>query len=110
MIALLIEDYVRDLGGSVVVSCGEIAEAEAFMDGGAGRIGFAILDLSVQGVLSTPVAERLRLLGIPFVFCTGYDAGSIPAEWLQVPRLRKPFNRDEVARLARIALAAADPG
>ncbi|BAI72592.1 hypothetical protein AZL_019540 [Azospirillum sp. B510] len=46
------------------------------------------------------MAERLRELGIPFVFATGYDeSAAMPERFADVPVLRKPYGSDQVARV-----------
>jgi hypothetical protein len=50
-----------------------------------------------------PVADALAARGIPFVFCTGYDAKGLPRH-ADAPRLAKPFQTRELQR-AILALA-----
>jgi DNA-binding response OmpR family regulator len=50
----------------------------------------AVLDINLAGQLVFPVAERLQERGVPFVFLTGYGAGTIPPRFASVPVLEKP--------------------
>lgn len=52
----------------------------------------AVLDLNLQGEMAFPVADALIERGVPFVFCTGYDAFVIPKRYAAVPRCEKPVN------------------
>ena len=53
-----------------------------------------------------PAAERLKTLGIPFVFATGYgEGGVIPNELADVPIVRKPYDADTLLRAVGRALA-----
>lgn len=59
----------------------------------------AILDVNLKGEMVFPVAQALRQQGVPFVFATGYDAGSLPQAYAEVPCCEKPLN---VARCLRV--------
>ncbi|SDL75254.1 CheY chemotaxis protein or a CheY-like REC (receiver) domain [Paracoccus chinensis] len=52
----------------------------------------AFLDINLQGEMAWPVADRLRELGVPFVFATGYEAAAIPSAYAAVPRAEKPVS------------------
>jgi DNA-binding response OmpR family regulator len=58
----------------------------------------AILDVSVQGKLITPVAELITTLNRPIIFATGYGAAGIPEEFRSRPSLEKPFLIETLAR------------
>jgi hypothetical protein len=51
------------------------------------------------------VAERLRELGVPFLFATGYDASTLTREWARRPLVQKPFQLAALAASLRAALA-----
>jgi CheY-like chemotaxis protein len=56
----------------------------------------AVLDINLRGDDVYPLAEELRRKRIPFVFATGYDQGSIPAQYADVPRCQKPLKASEI--------------
>ncbi|UEM25067.1 PAS domain S-box protein (plasmid) [Skermanella mucosa] len=72
----------------------------------------AVLDVNLFGQPSFPVASILDGMGVPFLFCTGYDSVSGPGErWSKAPVLVKPVSaavlKDSVASLLT---AGADAG
>jgi CheY-like chemotaxis protein len=97
MIAMLIEDMVRDLGhepigpAMTVEKALEMATAEA--------LDAAILDVNLgKGAPSTPIAEALKSRGVPFLFATGYGSKGRPDEFGEAPVLQKPFSLDDLSR------------
>ena len=93
MIALLIEDMLETLGCVVVGPTGRLEEAirlareEAF--------DAAILDVTIRGGQSFPVAEILRERDIPFVLASGYGEWALPEAFRGNTRLQKPFTDAE---------------
>lgn len=62
----------------------------------------AFLDFNLgRGKTSLPVAQRLKSVGIPFIFLTGYtDATvSLPEELTHAKRVTKPFHGAEIVSL-----------
>ena len=96
LIAMNASDSLRALGVTDVVIVGSVSAALERV--AKGNFDFAILDLDLGGVLSTPVAEALRAAGIPFLLATGYDAGAgdEPA-FRDVPLLRKPYSNEAIS-------------
>lgn len=61
----------------------------------------AFLDINFGGDYCFPIAVSLAKRGVPFLFLTGYDDVEIvPADLRHMPRLRKPFDLDELTRIA----------
>lgn len=57
----------------------------------------AVLDINLGDSTSEAIAMELRNRGAPFLFATGYgDKGAIPADFADVPIVRKPYDRDEI--------------
>ncbi|MGA1835177.1 response regulator [Rhizobium wenxiniae] len=52
----------------------------------------AILDVNLVDELVYPLADLLKARRIPFVFCTGYDASSLPSRFENVICCEKPIN------------------
>ena len=103
LLAMRLEDMLADLDCDVIGPVGRVAEAiglaqsEVF-DG-------AILDINVAGTEVYPVARVLAGRGIPFIFVSGYDACSLPAEWRSRPTLQKPFQPNDLAKIMAKAFA-----
>lgn len=52
----------------------------------------AVLDVNLGGSLVYPLADRLQALGVPFVFCTGYERLENHDRFAASPVFRKPVN------------------
>lgn len=50
----------------------------------------AILDINLKGEMVYPVARALQEIGVPYVFTTGYDAGSVAEGEQEAPCFEKP--------------------
>ncbi len=101
IIAFLLEDMLIELGCSDIRLAADIEEALAAIDERSPDI--AVLDVNLGGVEVFPVAERLKVSGIPFVFTTGYGRDGLPALWAETPVVQKPF---QAAALATALTAA----
>lgn len=94
MIAMLIEDMLGDLGCIAVGLAYNAKQALQLIE--AERFDAAVLDLNLDGLRTTPVAESLASKGIPFCFATGYGRGGLPEEFGKHIVLTKPFNQCEL--------------
>ena len=88
LVSLDLEAMLRELGGEVIGPFASLDRATAAAR--AEALDVALLDVNVGGQLVTPVADALAERAIPFVFCTGYDAASLPEPHAAVPILMKP--------------------
>lgn len=88
LIAMLLEEMLGDLGYHVSASAPDLEQA---LDTAKNKeFDAAILDVSLSGKSSLPVAKLLEARGKPYVFATGY--GSAPeGSNSNRPILRKPF-------------------
>lgn len=101
IIALDAEEMLSTLGASRVDQAASVSEALRIL--GAVKPDFAMLDFNLGIENSLPVALRLRELGVPFIFTTGYgDQLKLPPELQGTPVTRKPFTPQSL----RIAIAA----
>ena len=73
VIALDAEEMLRELGAGAVVVASNVVDALRLID--ADPPSFAVLDVNLGTEMSWPIAARLRGLGIPYVFGTGYGGG-----------------------------------
>ena len=87
---------LQSKGAYVIGPVATIEEAMQTLNA-ASHIDGALLDLNLQGNMSYPVADALLKRGVPFVFTTGYDQGSIPTRYSSVKRCEKPLDLAKVA-------------
>ena len=76
----------------------------------AGSVGLdaAVLDVNLFGAAVTPVADALAARGVPFVFCTGYEAAfAAGGAHGAAPVLSKPVQIDRLIGTLREIIAAA---
>jgi CheY-like chemotaxis protein len=105
LVAMLLEDMLIDAGYAVSGTASAITQALEFVADAANDFDVAILDVNLRGQPIFPVAEALAAAGKPFVFATGYGAGSLPEAWRDRPTLQKPFGAGDVERVLAAALA-----
>lgn len=103
LIALEMAAALEDSGMTVQGPFALVNEALAEIE--RARPDAAILDVNLAGERSYPIADRLRELGVPFAFCTGYASlQDLPGRFAAVPMLRKPISDNDLkAVLARLA-------
>ena len=102
LVALELETMLRGLGAEVIGPLGGLDRAVACARQEA--LDLALLDVNVGGRLVTPVAEALAARAIPFVFCTGYGAASLPGRYVAVPIVMKPCQLHELTHALLSAL------
>jgi DNA-binding LytR/AlgR family response regulator len=102
LVALELESMLQELGGEVIGPLGSLDQAVAVAREEA--LDVAVLDVNVGGRLVTPVADALAARTIPFVFCTGYDAASLPGRHAAAPMLMKPCQAHELKNVLLSAL------
>ncbi|WP_296600652.1 response regulator [Phenylobacterium sp.] len=110
LVAMLIEDLLRDEGVEVVGPASSLAQALE-LAGDPGLDG-ALLDVNLAGEFVYPVAEILRARDVPFAFVTGYGRAGLDPDFADAPVMPKPvplvgFAREIVRLLARGPGAAA---
>ncbi len=106
MVSLLLEDMLSTLGCHDVVHAASVGTAleeiaKAMPD-------VAVLDVNLGNEMVYPVAEKLNVAGVPFVFTTGYGRGAIKLEWAARPCVQKPFNIGAFATALRAALGSSN--
>ena len=93
LIAMMLEDYLAELGRTVVGTCDTVQAALATITDEAPDA--VILDVNLSGgEKAWPVADALAAQGIPFILSSGGDE-SEPAHAAR-PRLMKPYTMDGV--------------
>ena len=86
---MITEEWLLDLGHSVVGPAADLASALKLAESG---VDAAIVDVSLGREKSYPLAETLRARGVPFVFATGYGADGLEPEWRCSDTLAKPYD------------------
>jgi DNA-binding response OmpR family regulator len=89
MIAMMIEDYLEQLGYDLAGCFMSGAQCGELLDSGE-RVDAALLDCNLVDGPVWPLARKLKAAGIPFVFASG-DGHGIPADLVGVPVLGKPY-------------------
>ena len=95
IIAMTAEDMLDELGCSAVTVASTLAEALAAVE--KGGYDLVLLDINLNGVLSLPVAARLKEAGLPFIFTTGYGAAGHNEGYEDVPLVTKPYQLKDLA-------------
>ena len=88
MICLDIECMLKDFGCTVVGPAATVSKALTLI--ATEQIDLAMLDVNLGRERSYPIADRLTLLGIPFLLSTGY--AEIDAPYDACPKLQKPYS------------------
>ena len=104
LIAMLLEEMLSELGYSVSGKAACVDEALTLAD--SLKFDAAILDVSLAGQSSYPIARALDEKGTPYLFATGY--GTLPegTSGIGLPALTKPYQLNEL-EAALMALATA---
>ena len=101
LIAMLIEDYLLDMGFSEVTTAASLKEG--LRSAREGRFDVSVLDVNLRGERSDEIAAMLIQRGVPFTFTTGYGRVGLSEEYTDIPVATKPVQfaelRDIVERL-----------
>lgn len=100
------EATLRSLGVAHVACARSLADGLRLVE--ENKFDAALLDVQLDKNDSLPIAQRLRELGVPFGFVTGYAGDAIPDEFRDRPMIPKPFSTGHVGGLLR-ALLGLDP-
>ncbi|MDB5399747.1 MAG: hypothetical protein QOF70_2748 [Acetobacteraceae bacterium] len=104
LVALLIEDFLAELGCSILGPCGSVAKA---LDAARTEtFDLAVLDVNLGGEKVYPVAEVLAERHIPFLFLSGYGDEAIPPGHSDWRVCAKPFKGNDLAIMMSAALEA----
>jgi CheY-like chemotaxis protein len=89
VIAMTAEDMLDEMGCSVAAQASTFNEAMACAE--SGDFDLALLDINLHGVMSIPIAHKLRETGKPFIFTTGYGNVGIDSAFSDVAVVTKPY-------------------
>jgi len=109
LIAETISEMLERCGCEVVGPAPDLDSGLTLLENA--QLDGALLDVNLSGTMSFPVATALEARGVPFVFLTGYDAGTIfPAEFRTIRRLSKPCDQEQVADILEVWGRMSQPG
>lgn len=103
LVAMMIEDLVRDLGYDIAGVTGEFSSA--LHAANTERIDVALIDVNLNGSRSYPIADALKARGVPVIFATGYGEAGVPDDWQGTLVLQKPFDPRQLKSALSAALA-----
>lgn len=104
LVALQLQSDLESEGHFVVGPVGSLAQGVALAQ--KEEIDAAFVDVSLGEDTSAQIADELLARQIPFVFATGYtDVLMLPEHLRTVPRLAKPYAKDDVRRVVEGFLA-----
>lgn len=101
LVAMLAEEMLSDLGHQAASVVHGINEALAELD--SSSFDLALLDVSLSGTYSFPVADRAAERGIPVLFVTGYGSDHMDRLAGQSV-LQKPYTSGDLERAIAGAL------
>ncbi len=96
MIVDLIANVVCELGYTVSGTANSISSARQEL--GRSNFDAVLLDISLDGLHDSEIADQLLQMKMPFGFVTGYD-DPFEAKHASVPLLHKPFTTVELGEL-----------
>jgi PAS domain S-box-containing protein len=102
LVGMLMRDIIVEMGYFAAGPFCSLAEAQLAID--AQNFDAAVLDINLAGEFVYPVADRLRELGVPCVFVTGYDQEALDARFSQLPVLQKPVDRKNLEPVLRACI------
>lgn len=85
---------LRDLGATVLGPAPTPFYAVQLV--GRKKIDAAVLDVRLHGTMVFEVAEMLQDRGVPILFATASDRGSLPSRFQDTPLLEKPLDRKKL--------------
>ena len=103
LVAMLLEEMLHDLGCQVVGPAYSLREGERLA--AESELDAAILDVNLNGEMSDPIANALRVRGVPFTLATGYGKSAPMAADGEVPVLQKPYPAAKLEAVLREMLA-----
>ena len=102
IVSMMVESMLTELGCAEVWYASGVSEALELLDERTPDL--AVLDVNLAGEQAYPVASRLAVKAIPFIFASGYGASGIIGEWNTRPVIQKPFHSDTLASALATAL------
>ena len=103
LIAMSLEDILRDAGAEVIGPVATLEEAER--TAAQALMTVAVLDIMLEAEEVWPVARILAARGIPFIFSSGhFEQETLPAEWAGRKILPKPARAQDIVKSLKHAI------
>lgn len=102
-ISMLMQESLVEMGCEVAGTA--MLFDDAFDMAASQPFDVALLDISLNGELSYPVAEAMLHRNQKFVFVTGHVMETLPAPFQGTPVLHKPFGLRDLQNVLRMALS-----
>lgn len=100
IIGLEAEEIFQSLGSTEVVVVSTARLALQMIEQAAEPFEFALLDINLGAETSFGIADRLRDLGVPFAFASGYgDSARLPEYLSGQINIGKPYDTDAIKAL-----------
>ena len=97
IIALDAEDVLGRLGAERVTTASTVEAALDVLE--TAPPALAMLDINLGDRDSFPIADRLKSMGVPFLFASGYgEQAQLPGNHAGRPVVQKPYTLENVAR------------
>jgi CheY-like chemotaxis protein len=100
LLARELEQALRDAGCAVQGPLATEPEALAFVEGHAHEVDGVLLDVNLQGVKATAVADELVGRDIPFIIVTGYEYDVLPPTLRKGDYVAKPISMADLLKKA----------
>jgi DNA-binding response OmpR family regulator len=94
LVAMSLAEEIEAAGGTVLGPVNSVAAAYRIIE--TAMVGFAVLDVELDGELVYPLAGELVERSIGFVFTTGHGAQSLSARFRDAAVIEKPFRTNDV--------------
>lgn len=109
LIADEMRQWLRQAGADIVGPVPDVEQALDLIDGSGSAVDAAVLDVNLgQGETAYPIADRLKEVGVPYLFATG-DLQLLD-DYRSRPRLDKPISERELLRALDHLLKTRSPG
>jgi CheY-like chemotaxis protein len=104
IVSFLVEEMLLALGCAEVRHAAGVKTALDLID--EFKPDVTVLDVNLSGTPAYPVAERLALLRVPFLFATGYGRKGLAPEWAERPVIQKPYDQVALRQILASVIAA----
>lgn len=99
LVAMCLEDILLDLGCAVLGPAARVHQALKLLD--TEHVDIAVLDVNVAGEVVFPVADKLKALGVPFIFATAYGVAGVIAIHREADRAAEALHLRQPASCTR---------
>ncbi len=104
LLALALCQSLQEAGAIILGPASSVPQALELLSTTT-EVDGAVLDVNLHGELVYPVAEKLAIRGVPFVFATAYKRGEHPDPFGSIPHCQKPVDASKVADALGSAIA-----